>query len=296
MGRVTLRSVRYGTSKRTAVFALATVAVSCSLAAIGAATATLEAEPRDLLPDLVQEAPQNIGVTRAGGRDLLGFRSAVLNAGDGPLIVVARRSTTRVRDMAARQIVRRADGTTRTIGAVGFVRYVRSPDHSHWHFLPFERYELRREGSRVGIVDKKSGFCLGDRYRAEPRPDGAVAVPVYVGRCGLARPAGLGVTEGISVGWGDDYAAYLDGQHIDVTNVPSGRYVLVHTVNVRGQILERDRSNNTASRRIELRRVRGRLRVRVLPKLASSEIKRPEDPIGGLAGARVLMAAGAARL
>jgi hypothetical protein len=92
-----------------------------------------------------------------------------------------------------------------------------------------------------------------------------------VGRCGFSSPARLAITEGISVGWGDDYAAYLDGQHIDVTDVPSGRYVLVHTVNVRGQLLERDRSNNMASRRIELRRVRGRVRVRVLPPRTTQE-------------------------
>lgn len=224
--------------------------------------------PGDLLPDLVQEPPQNIGVTRVGTRDLLGFRSAVHNAGDGPLIITARRSGTGVRDMAARQTIRRADGTIRTIGGVGHLRYVRSPDHAHWHLMPFERYELRTEDRTAAVVrDQKTGFCLGDRYRAEPRPVGTVAVPVYVGLCGKGVPTRLAVTEGISVGWGDDYPAYLDGQHIDVTGLPMGRYVLVHTVNLRGLIVERDRTNNTSSRRIELRRVAGRVRVRVLAPL-----------------------------
>ena len=250
--------------------------MGCASGAVGFATwagpASSTTASADLLPDLVQEPPQNIGINRVGGRDLLGFRSAVHNAGDGPLTVVARRPNLQAREMVARQLVRRADGSTRSVGQVGVLRYVRSPDHSHWHILPFERYELRREGSRVGIVrDRKSGFCLGDRYRAEPRPDGAVAVPVHVGRCGFADPGRLAMTEGISVGWGDDYAAYLDGQHIDVSDVPSGRYVLVHAVNVRGRIVERDRSNNTASRRIELRRVRGRVQVRILPPLAAQE-------------------------
>ena len=235
-------------------------------AAAAASAATPVAQPGDLLPDLVQEAPRDIGISRVRGHDLLGFRSAVHNAGDGPLIIAAGRPNARARDMAAAQLIRRTDGTTRRIDAVGFLRYVRSPDHSHWHFLPFERYELRRQGSRVALVrDRKSGFCLGDRYRVEPRPAGTVDAPVYVGRCGLANPARLSLTEGISVGWGDDYAAYLDGQHIDVTTVPAGRYLLVHTVNVVGRILERDRANNVAGRRIELRRARGRTTVRVLP-------------------------------
>lgn len=247
--------------------------VMCAFAADGVVDAAPPVPSAgDRLPDLVEESPQNIGVTRVRGRDLLGFRSAVHNVGDGPLIVVGRRANARTRDMVARQLVRRTDGTTRTVGPVGIMRYVRSPDHSHWHFLPFERYELRREGSGAGIVrDRKSGFCLGDRYRSEPRPAGAAAVPAYISRCGFDNPGRLVMTEGISVGWGDDYAAYLDGQHIDVTDVPSGRYVLTHTVNVRGQILERDRSNNSAGRRIELRRVRGRVRVRVLPPLAIQE-------------------------
>ncbi len=242
----------------------------CAVLVAGAATAAPAVEPTgqpgDLLPDLVQESPKDIGVIRVNGRDLLGFRSAVHNAGDGPLTIVARRPNARVRDMTADQVVLRADGTTRRIGGVGFLRYVRSADHSHWHLLPFERYELRRDGSGVALIrDRKSGFCLGDRYRAEPRPAGTVDAPAYLTRCGFANPARLSLTEGISVGWGDDYAAYLDSQHIDVTTVPAGRYLLVHTVNARGRILERDRSNNVASRRIELRGLRGRVSVRVLP-------------------------------
>ena len=246
---------------------LALVCVVAAAGATGAARAAGPiAEPGDLLPDLVQERPRDIGVVHVRGHDLLGFRSSVRNAGDGPLIIAARRPNTRTRDMTAEQVVMRADGSTRRIGGAGFLRYVRSPDHSHWHFLPFERYELRRAGSAVGVVrDRKRGFCLGDRYRAEPRPAAAVDAPVYLTRCGFGNPTRLSLTEGISVGWGDDYGAYLDSQSIDVTSIPAGRYLLVHTVNVRGRILERDRSNNVAIRRIALRRVHGRVTVRVLP-------------------------------
>lgn len=251
---------------------VAAVVVVGATAAARAAAPTVE--PGDLLPDLVQESPQNIGVVHVRGHDLLGFRSAVHNAGDGPLIIAASRPNTRTPDMTAEQVVTRSDGSTRRIGGVGFLRYVRSPDHSHWHFEPFERYELRRDGSSVGVVrDRKRGFCLGDRYRAEPRPAASLDAPAYLTRCGFTKPTRLSLTEGISVGWGDDYGAYLDSQHIDVTNVPAGRYLLVHTVNARGRILERDRTDNVASRRIELRRVRGRVTVRVLPK-------GPNDPIG----------------
>lgn len=222
--------------------------------------------PGDLLPDLVQEPPADIGITYVRGRALLGFRSAVHNAGDGPLTIVGSRVSTAVRDMTAVQIVQRNDGSTRTVQGTGFLRYVTSRDHSHWHFLPFERYELRRVGSSLTVVrDRKTGFCLGDRYRAEPRPAGSVAAPVYVTRCGFGNRARRTLREGISVGWGDDYAAYLDGQHIDVTEIPSGRYELVHIVNAGGRILESDRTNNQAGRTIVLGHVRGRVSVRVVP-------------------------------
>jgi hypothetical protein len=246
--------------------------IAIAVLTCGLCTATGAKTPRasgleDLLPDLVQEPPRDLSITVVRGRQLLGFRSAVQNVGDGELLIVGSRPDRRTRDMRADQIITLASGRTRRVSGVGFLRYVPSADHSHWHFLPFERYELRREGSDVRFVrDRKTGFCLGDRYRVEPRVSRALPAPVYNTRCGLNRPALLTVREGISVGWADDYAAYLDGQHVDVTNVPSGRYVLVHIVNASGRIVEKDVANNSASVRIALTRSpSGRVRVRALP-------------------------------
>lgn len=223
----------------------------------------------DRLPDLRQEAPADISITRSRGRWLLGFRSAVQNVGDGPLVITGSRPNRTTRDMTADQIITRSDGTSRRVDGVGLVRYVSSPDHSHWHFLPFERYELRRPGSTKRLVrDRKSGFCLGDRYRVEPRPTGAVAAPTFVSNCGLRSPRRLTIREGISVGWGDDYAAYLDSQHIDITGIPPGRYVLVHTVNASGRLIESRRTNNTATALIALSRTNDRMRVRVIARSA----------------------------
>lgn len=218
----------------------------------------------DLLPDLVQAPPSDITVTRIAGRDRLGFRSAVHNAGRGPLIVQGRRPDLSTRDMQAFQIVRRSDGTARRLTTpIGLLRYVTSVDHSHWHYRPFERYALRTlDGTSIGR-DAKSGFCLGDRYRVA-RVTGALVTPRYVGLCGLRRPGLLQVRQGISVGWGDDYGAFLEGQSIDVTGVPAGTYRLVHIVNASGRVREVTRSNNTASVRIALSRSGGRLTVRVL--------------------------------
>ena len=182
-------------------------------------------------------------------------------------MIVGSRPNRATRDMTADQLVSQVGGGFRRVAGVGFVRYVTSADHSHWHFLPFERYELRRPGSTKRLVrDRKSGFCLGDRYRAEPRPAGSAPTPVFVSNCGLRQPGRLSIREGISVGWGDDYGAFLDSQHIDVTDIPAGRYVLVHTVNATGRLLEARADNNSATALITLSRVQGRMRVRVLSR------------------------------
>lgn len=246
---------------------------ACASAVAGAVPAVRGTEPpvasthgvTDLLPDLLQELPQDLSVQRVRGRQLLGFRSSVQNVGDGPLIITGARPNRATRDMQAAQWVLGTGGALRRVPGIGFLRYVASPDHSHWHFLPFERYELRAEptGARV-LRDRKSGFCLGDRYRVEPRPVNAAPAPVYASRCGLNRHRLLQIREGISVGWADDYDAYLDSQHIDVTDVPVGRYLLVHTVNPSGRIVERSHANNQASVRIALTRTAGWVRVKVL--------------------------------
>lgn len=207
--------------------------------------------PAELLPDLDQEPPTKLVVTettRAGRRVVrLGFASAVTNVGAGPLVIDGRR-TRGVGPMRAEQLVRRSDGSTRAVPRVATLSFVRSPDHAHWHLVPFERYELRRAGTSGPTVrDGKTGFCLGDRYDSKRRLDGKPPKKVFRGRCGLRSPHLLGVRQGISVGYGDDYDPTLEGQYVEITGLPTGRYVLVHRVNGNRRLWESDYSNNSAS-------------------------------------------------
>ena len=213
--------------------------------------------PAELLPDLDQEPPSKLVVTEAAqaGRPVfrLGFASAVINVGAGPLIVDGRR-VGGVGAMRADQLVRRADGSTRVVAGVAALRYVRSSDHAHWHLVPFERYELRRAGaSRPAARDGKTGFCLGDRYDSNRSLAGKPPEKVFRGRCGLRSPYLLGVRQGISVGYGDDYDPNLEGQYVEITGLPGGRYVLVHRVNEDRRLRESDYSNNAASLLLQLR-------------------------------------------
>ncbi len=50
--------------------------------------------------------------------------------------------------------------------------------------------------------------------------------------------------QGISVNCGDLYSRHLDCQWIDITDVPTGTYILRQTVNPGGLALESDYRNN----------------------------------------------------
>jgi Lysyl oxidase len=237
---------------------------------------------REQLPDLDQETPSRL-VVRAGvaqGRRTyrLGFRSAVRNIGSGPLIVDGHRLDTKAATMTVDQVIDRVGEPQRVIADIGRMRYAVSPDHSHWHYVQFERYELRRSdpghaaSAAVVVTDRKSGFCLGDRYRGSATPlPAARPRPLYTSRCGLAEPDLLHMHEGISVGYGDDYAALLEGQDLSLDGLPDGRYVLVHRVNADRHLRELSYANDAASVLLDLRWQDGTPTVQVLAACADTD-------------------------
>jgi glucose/arabinose dehydrogenase len=218
----------------------------------------------DRLPDLDQETPSQLQIkvfqSAAGPSYHLGFRSAVRNVGVGPLIVDGSRSVTEASQMKVDQVIERTGAGPRTITGVGRMEYAISADHQHWHYLYFERYEMQRYELRratdghVVQAARKTGFCLGDRYRVTSRAvPGAVVRPVFTGRCGLGRPDLMRMREGISVGYGDDYSAFLEGQDLPLDGLPEGRYVLVNKVNTNHRLHELSYKNNAASVLLDLR-------------------------------------------
>lgn len=245
------------------------IAVAGGAAVLFVQSAFPDEGPRALLPDIQPVAPYRANVVTAqkkgGFRYLLAFPSISENIGDGPLEIEATRKTRRDKTMTAAQLVERSDGTKRRYRRVGTLRFERSPDHSHWHFKKFMIYELHH-ASDYELVgpDVKTGFCLGDRHRIKDRRiEGAARDPRFVVNCGKGKPRLLRVREGISVGWYDNYEAYLEGQYIDVSAVPDGRYVLVHRSNPSRRVRETSYENNSSSALLELRRPEGDDRPRV---------------------------------
>ncbi len=229
------------------------------------AQGTAEASVAELLPDIDPQAPEGLRVGGPGedGGFHLSFDAKFDNVGAGPLHIDGHRRGSSG-PMVADQVVRRSDGSEKLNPDVGELRFVESEDHRHWHFFRFMRYELVRPADGVVVApDQKTGFCLGDRYDtdldvrlpAEPRKPGAYDVPPSGDWCGRDDPGRLRLTMGLSVGYGDNYQALLDGQSIDVTDVPEGDYCLVHRVNA--EVRESDYSNNASSVLLELRRPNG---------------------------------------
>ena len=184
-------------------------------------------------------------ITRAKGEYRLGFRSAVRNVGRASLVISGHRPDRSLDAMQADQVLGQ-----QVVNNVGSLRYVVSPDHRHWHLLGFERYALTTASGKVVVRDRKTGFCLGDRYASSPPPG---ATKQYTSRCGLGEPARLGIEEGISPGYGDAYEANLEGQYLPLTGLENGRYLLVHRVNSDGRLRETRADNNAASLLLQLR-------------------------------------------
>jgi hypothetical protein len=252
------------------------LAAALSLAAALLPAARAE-EAQDLLPDLVQRPPYKLGLEQEGDRWRIIFASAVENHGKGPLVIEGSRRNRKTPEMRADQVIVRSDGSLSRVEGVGALRFVVSSDHRHWHVIGFDRFELRRAHNfKLLLRDRKTGFCLGDRYSADPAPG---AVPEFLqSRCGLDRPRLLRVREGITPGFGDDYKPSLEGQYLDVTGLATGRYVLTHRANSDRKILESDYGNNAASILLRLDWQDGEPRVKVLIVCPGAE--RCEAPPG----------------
>ena len=203
-----------------------------------------------LYPNLVQRPPSGLVLQHIGTHWTLGFTSMVDNRGPGILWIHATRPAGS-KIMNVRQYVRLASGGVRVDPVSGGLKYVNAPPHHHWHFLGFDRYELRSASDfELVLRDYKSGFCIADHYGT------AIGVkhgpPRFLGSCAQFDPEAREVTEGSSVGYTDRYPAFFHGQQLDITKVKAGRYWLVHRANEDFHLRERSYSDNTASLLIRL--------------------------------------------
>ena len=120
--------------------------------------------------------------------------------------------------------------------------------HRHYHsFEALVHYELLNVTTGKDVAEgHKASFCLEDSA-------------CEIG--GYRRYSCSTGHQGISANCGDLYGRHLDCQWIDITDVPSGRYIVRQTVNPSRLVPESDFQNNVASCEIEYFKASNNLRL-----------------------------------
>ena len=217
--------------------------------------------PQPLLPDLIQVPPPltslRVKQDTTTGHYLVEFESIVGNVGAGPFEMHGTGPGSG-QDMAAYQMIYQDQGPpVQSANPIGKVHYETDLTHNHWHFQPFDDYELRSLDSSSVWSDQKEGFCL---INSLPVPFGTpLAGPAgnqddhpLGDFCHQGLPNETEITEGISVGWADEYAGFRGGTDVDLTGIPAGRYYLVQKVNSDKSVQELDYSNNAWSAAVDV--------------------------------------------
>ena len=148
------------------------------------------------LPDLVQVTPTDLVITRSGSGAaasyVLGFRSAVRNVGDGPLIIEGHRPGEETGTMDAAQVIVR-DGArprawTRAGSCATWSRPITSTGTASASTATSCAGPVTARAAGQGPQERASASATATRDDAE-RPPARGTEPVYTSRCGLDRPA-----------------------------------------------------------------------------------------------------------
>ena len=163
----------------------------------------------------------------------------------GPVFVYGHRTSTKPRDMTADQYIKLKTGGYALRRNVGALRYIYPVccglPHLHWHYLGAEAYAVYPAGHfDLRRRTAKQGFCMSE-------PDA-----VFTDYCGYKRPGELGQIEGMLPNTADYYDALVEGQYIDISGLPAGKYVLLNWVNSQCQLKETTYADNAASTSFQL--------------------------------------------
>lgn len=205
---------------------------------------------------VVNPAPYNADFPSLQGKKLLKFPVITLNAGAGPIEVIADRTSTNEANWKAYQTLYRPNGERQSILAPEVKFYFAGDGHNHWHFTDFDNYWIETLAGTVQRTAEKHGYCLEDNttWSGMSGQPGVPANPIYLNAssCGKGLPQALTIIEGMSKGWGDTYPLSLPDQAIDITGLANGRYRVGITADDLGAIKETNESNNTATMEIEI--------------------------------------------
>lgn len=201
------------------------------------------AKAADLLPDLAMARLKTIHTEdTADGRRLLRFTTTIVNIGSGAFEVRGGRPDSSTTVMPVTQRIYNDTGSFVDRPTAATMQYS-GDGHTHWHVQKLQTYELIRQdsGSKVG-TGAKTGFCFFDGFIYKGTLPNAPASAVYR-RTGCGTASSLAVTMGLSIGWGDKYAASLPAQYIDISGLAPGRYLLQVTADQQNWFAESNEGN-----------------------------------------------------
>lgn len=186
-------------------------------------------------------------IARAGARRCLRFDTRIVNEGRGPLEVTYLIDGPNV---TALQRIYRHNGS--------YVERVAStsefhPTHTHFHIKDFyvsRLWRLGSEGAPTGdpvATTLKNGFCPQDS-----EPYASSADRRYECRSEYETEDGVRQIVGISSGWMDTYGYQLPDQYVEISSVPSGRYLLEITIDPDDNFSESNERDNTVCVEVRL--------------------------------------------
>lgn len=196
---------------------------------------------QDVFPNLEPFPASDVQLTDGG--NTLRFSTTSWNRGAAPMELVGGEiiedgTPDSPGSRVVYQRIFAADGSSRLV-SVGTFEY-HGDNHNHFHLEDYARYTLQPVNAPGGSqrTSSKVSFCLLDNAKINTRLPNAPKKPVYE----TCNP----YVQGISVGWGDTYASFLEGQSFDFSGNPSGDYLLKIDVNPLGNLFESNYTDNVS--------------------------------------------------
>jgi hypothetical protein len=200
----------------------------------------------ELRPNLQPLPASEFRLETNGSQTYLRFTTTSRNSGQIALEVVAEPSDPNNSNGSVQAYQRLFDDEGNEVRheGIGKLEYHDAVGHEHYHFVNYANYLLEPESPGPGRLASKTTFCIIDTDRIDHKLDGAPKRAHYT-RCGTE-------IQGMSVGWGDSYRYYLEGQSFDVTDLAPGRYTVTIVIDPQDRIRETNDSDNTSVVTIDL--------------------------------------------
>lgn len=195
--------------------------------------------PPELLPDIVPLPPFDMTLVPDGERLRLAFSTTYYNQGEGDLKLVADSETRGIAGDIERKVFQHIigrEGGERFREAGEFLWH---DEHLHYHFDDFITYALypaEPVEDWQPLEATKATFCVRDVSQVHLELLNRKAEAAYR-VCGKEN-------QGVSVGWGDTYFFDYPDQYLDVTEIPSGVYILEFHANPDNRFEEITLDNN----------------------------------------------------